>query len=273
LFAVTKAEGGEGGSWIAPLPDDASTLDWHGNLHDRAIAAAWIAHPFMQELRLGGASLGQAALVANPEESRMWISAEAALSDSPHSAYLRACTRGAGWEILAAAVPRVAVLDERVQSSLDKVVRGDLKLRHAWFCMGVWVPWKNIPNELVNCDLDTPNFVACQKFLKRPADKGEQFPIDVLVVHLTVLERLKQERRTSLKETLAQLVANTEAAEAEIVIVTGRGVPAVDIDNVRYLPISALLESLVMRPSKLALMRTIWSSGRTRNIAGLENKE
>jgi hypothetical protein len=274
LFAVNKVDDRKARSRIAPLPDDASILDWHRNLHGHAIAAAWIAHPFMQELRLGGASLGQAALVAkNPEESRMWISAEAALSDSPHSAYLRACTHGTGWEILAAAVPRVAVLDERVQSSLDKVVRGDLKLRHAWFCMGVWVPWKNSPSELLNCDLDTPSFVDCQKFLKRPTDKDEQFPIDVLVVHLTVLERLKQERRKSLKETLAELVAGTEASEAEIVIVTGRGVPAVDIDNVRYLPISALLESLVMRPSKLALMRTSWSSGRTRNVAGLENKE
>ena len=91
------------------------------------------------------------------------------------------------------------------------------------------------------------------------------------MVHLTILERLAKVRNATLRSTLDCLVRDTQAADAEIVIVTGRGVPAVaraaggnngsGLAGVRYLPISALLESLVSRPSKLGLMRTLWSAG------------
>jgi hypothetical protein len=103
--------------------------------------------------------------------------------------------------------------------------------------------------------------------LKQPAKRRDQFPIDFLIIHLTILERLSNEKNGSLRNTLAELISDTKAKDAEIIIVTGRGVPSIALDpdhmdNVRYLPISALLESLVSRLSKLALMRAIWSASR-----------
>jgi hypothetical protein len=201
----------------------------------------------------------------NPEA--MWVSAEAAFSDSPHSAYLTTCPPGVCWELLAAAMPRIAVLDERVQSEFDKPGPRGLPFSVLWPAMGVWVPPKLNADNAIFCNLDVPNFDQCRTFLANPTDKTEQFPIDILVLHLTVLEALNRKRKFEelLTKTLDALIDGTQAQGAEIVLVTGRGVPAIEMDNVRYLPISALLESLVMRPSKLALMRTLWSASRPRN--------
>ena len=243
-----------------PLPNEAE--EWLKEISSEGIAAVWVDHANKCDFCHGR------------------ISIETARSGDAHahflSHYLKDTTPSNGWEILAAAVSRVAVLDERVQSASDLTTSrvGGLKLSEIWRFMGVWVPPKSNGE---NCDLDSPNFDKCQKFLNKPIEYCEQFPIDILVVHLTILERLNRERRTAtgtnetLAATLDCLVNGTQAASAEIVIVTGRGVPAVaraaggegtDLRRVRYLPISALLESLNGRPSKLALMQTLWSAGR-----------
>lgn len=243
---------------IRPLP--STEITWHRTLLDSAIAAAWINHPNRDDF----SSLARFEHAMVPaQQTYHWVSVESALSDNAHSAYLRACRRGEGWEILAAAVVRVAVLDERVQSELKSRSRSGIDFSVAWPLMGVWVPTKG------TCNLDSPELNACKEFLRRPAERTDQFPIDFLIVHLTILERLAKEVNLSLPETLDVLITGTQAAEAEIIVVTGRGVPTVanalnrdHIENVRYLPISALLEGLVFRPSKLALMRVIWSAGR-----------
>jgi hypothetical protein len=243
---------------IRPLP--ISEQSWHNSLRDAAVAAAWIDHPkpddFINKARLNHAGEPN-------KETYHWVSAEGAFSDGAHTAYLKTCRPEEGWELLAAAVARVAVLDERVQSELVTMSHSGIKLSKAWPFMGVWVPAKD------NYNLDNPVLAACNTFLKQPAERKDQFPVDFLVIHLTILERLAKEKNESLPDTLGALIKDTEAKNAEIIIVTGRGVPTVasalnkdHIENVRYLPISALLENLVSRPSKLALMRVIWSAGR-----------
>ena len=249
---------GDGGliETCKPLPDEAKR--WLKGLSSKGIAAAWIDH------------------AEKADFCDSWISVETARAGDAHARFLsqrlRDTTPSGGWEILAAAIPRVAVLDERIQSARDQTsrVRG-YRLSDIWRFMGVWVPPKQDDNG-GSCDLDSPSFSKCRDVLKKPTELCEQFPIDILVVHLTILERLNRERNEkTLAKTLDCLVGDSQAADAEIVIVTGRGVPAVaraaggqgtDLRRVRYLPISALLESLNSRPSKLALMQTLWSAGR-----------
>lgn len=229
------------------------------------IGAVWIDHGGLGELETEVTCFGQAGFTKQAfDPLRCWVSAEFARSESPHAKFLNALGARSGWEILAAALPRIAVLDERVQAEANKDLGKRASLHHAWSCMGIWVPEKD------SCDLDAPSFDQCHAFLMKPNDLKEQFPIDFLVIHLTVLERLHREKaNNAMKETLDQLVSETEAAKAHVVIVTGRGVPSIaqglnhdDMKHVRYLPISVLLESLTVRPSKLALMRAIWSAGR-----------
>ncbi len=155
------------------------------------------------------------------------------------------------------------MIDERVQSAATKDVR-EIPLSELWASTGVWVPKQDA------CDLDAPKLAPCKEFLRAPGARPEQFPIDFLVIHLTVLERLRSEEgKQHLGDTLQALISDTEAALAQVIIVTGRGVPtvagALDVDRLysaRYLPISALLECLIARPSKLGLMRALWSSSR-----------
>ena len=261
---LVRARKGADAGQILPLPDDA--IPWWKTLNNEEIAAAWVDHPVTDDFKLGGARLSHAYCIPPPRFQRRWISVEGAYSDSPHTLFLNDCGEH-GWEAIAAAVPRVAVLDERVQSESQAILRGT-PLSRLWRLMGVWMPQKD------KCNLDEPEFVKCKVFLKDPTggDCTEQYPVDYLVLHLTILERLATEKKKSMTDTLECLRSGGQASQASVILVTGRGVPAVArtvnghgggrIKGARYLPISALLESLVSRPSKLALMRTIWSAGR-----------
>jgi hypothetical protein len=188
-------------------------------------------------------------------------------------------------ELVTAAAARVVVLDERIQKSRgDKVAF--VTLHRAWANTGIWCP-RN-PEDFVNdvegkigkpsshdpalaCDLNSPNFDELKAFLKAPTRLSLQCPADVLVIHLTILERVTKDKRAaegknySEGEVLRELVRDTCCDTAQVVVVTGRGVPAAawkrdgGIDA-RYLPISAVQEYLVSRPSKLGLMRVLWAA-------------
>lgn len=274
---------------VGPLP--LSLRHWHETLSNHSVAAIWVDHPGELDFKDESARLALAS--ENPQagaDGPMWTSAEGAFSDSLHMAYLNELcgaesqasdsaqqSSSAGHELLAAALSRVVILDERVQSELNRDTRSGLPLSNMWPLMGVWVPKRPKVSATEGaspptCDLDTPCFNAVQKFLKEPARRSDQYPIDFLVIHLTILERLKVNNRLSLPELLKQLKAGTQAEDAEVIIVTGRGVPSMarraddeHLKTARFLPISALLECLVLRPSKLALMRVLWSAGRPRN--------
>lgn len=235
------------------------------------IAAIWIDHPkpeyFKRNDRLGRkVGLEQAAMPSCDDTIRRWIQVEAVFSDSPHKVALQESDATHCQELLAAALPRVAVLDERVQSGENTAIR-EIPLSKLWSSMGVWVPVKT------DCDLDNPKLDNVRKFLENPTEHNEQLPIDFLILHLTVLERLHKEARTkatqTFAETLGSLTQGTKAESAHVVVVTGRGVPSITnkrdpdyLPEVRYLPVSAILEYLVARPSKLALMRVLWSAAR-----------
>lgn len=264
--AIVIVPKGDSTSAIKPLPPILAA--WHGALEKTTIAAAWVDHASMSDFKKINGALKQSGFPPSKEAGdpvRRWVCVEGAYSDSAHTAFLNVeLAKDLGWELLAAALPRVVVLDERVQSQWDSTVR-EIPLHIVWPCMGVWVPEKTA------CHLDFPSMGECRKFLEKPSKCLDQFPIDFLVIHLTVLERLHNDGSLeTLDETLGALINGIKAADnAQIIVVTGRGVPTVarehgidHLSRARYLPISALLESLVARPSKLALMRTLWSAGR-----------
>lgn len=196
-------------------------------------------------------------------------------------------------ELAAAVLARVVVLDERVQSRREEIIRGVTLFKY-WPQVGVWCPMhpsdftrekdpideRNVSHARDDaCDLDNPRFKKIQDFLTRPTKLEHQLPADFIVIHLTILEQLNRERRAiedhsqeTLNETLTSLVDGTPCNRAERIVVTGRGVPTVaryldgdDRLEARFVPISAVQEYLVARPSKLGLMRVLWASAAPRH--------
>lgn len=257
-----------------PLADHCESMV--KDLADTRIAALWVDHAkpdIFTPPNTGAGSLTrlyQAGKVPtnNLEPIRRWIHVEALFHDSPHKEALDVANENLCQELLSAALSRVAILDERVQSAAETKIR-NIELKNIWPSMGVWVPKKQ------ECNLDAPQEADLKQFLACPTLLTEHYPIDFLIVHLTILERLHKDRKNKsdiFAQTLCNLTNNTQAACAEVIVVTGRGVPTVTrsdapdyLQNVRYLPISAILEYLVARPSKLALMRVLWNAGRPAN--------
>ncbi len=241
--------------------------------NDPSLAVAWIDHATNAvAMRTWLDAIG-AAITDAAQASVEPVFAEGAYSESVH----RWSSNLAPWwaqELLAAALPRVAVLDERAQAERSLKYR-DVELHHRWRGMGVWVPDKDDPAQ---CNLVEPNLRACQTFLECSSTHSGQGPVDYLVIHLTVLEALVKQCKgeKTLAAALKQLMPTALAEDpgVEVVIVTGRGVAGTVMSNgdnhlgaCRYLPLSALHENLILRPSKLGLMRTLWSARRARSRA------
>lgn len=283
LYHVKISETGAYPPFEDPLTELPAVVCGHPHL-----GLAWVDHPSDSSLWSPNAAMLRYA--ANPPLDnripiRNWASVEAMFGDSPHKSLLDGlhvsdAAVGAA-ELAAAALARVVVLDERIQSKRRDKVRSVTLFKY-WPLAGIWCPfhpkdsWGNEASsnkhmyhaECVCCDLDSPVFDDIHRFLKEPSKLEYQLPADYLVIHLTILENLhKQKNHLKLSDTLNELVKGTKCEDAEIVIVTGRGVPTATHNHVgddhvdaRYLPISALLEYLVTRPSKLALMRVLWSA-------------
>jgi hypothetical protein len=272
-----------------PLDAEWSPPPWEllGSAHDTFLGAAWIDHPQTRPqqtdvaARAGGGNAFDAiedspwkfwhayrpAEPNSPEQSDRWISVEPGFFECAHRSQRdRLIRNGLDQELLCAAVARVAIIDERVQSGLTSDFR-TLPLSRLWAGIGVWVPDRS------QCHLDSPKWDECKKFLNNPSTLQWQFPIDVLVIHLTVLEALRKQCSvdTSLDQCLEDLRKDTQADHPgiEVVIVTGRGVTGTAMSHrsdrireARYLPISAVQEHVLTRPSKLGLMRALWNSRR-----------
>lgn len=263
------------------------------------IGFAWIDHASDTDLNLDdGPQFKYAGLpYHDPSKRSIWVSTESSRSASAHREVLRRVQETMTItpaihadlsELIAAATARVVVLDERIQKSgCDQPA--SVTLHRAWANSGIWCP--RLPEDIrtndrqddqrdpkfsshdpaLACDLNSPNFEKLQAYLMAPTLLSQQLPADVLVIHLTILERITKDRSRSIGwdcsegEVLKALVCGTSCDTAQVVVVTGRGVPAAawkrdgGIDA-RYLPISAIQEYLVSRPSKLGLMRVLWAA-------------
>jgi hypothetical protein len=252
------------------------------------LGLAWLDHANDVDLmcETGGTPVSASLICGG---ARNWASVEPLWSDSPHRQVLTDHSPEGMREIAAAALARVVVLDERIQSRRHDKVR-DVTLYKYWPQAGIWCPLHpdDVKKKIINgdeqqtivkngdayhdinvaCNLDEPGFAEIHGFLKTPTEVTYQYPADFLVLHLTILERLhKQSPGKCINKVLSELVRGTPCEHAQIIIVTGRGVPTVAFSregeehiDARYLPISALQEFLVTRPSKLGLMRVLWAA-------------
>jgi hypothetical protein len=245
--------------------NDDIKADWFNHLFQDRInkveGCYWLDHVSSENK----GKLTRFVIERGAEGDHELIAWEPCFYGSPALETLNRLKPGQGWELMAASLPRVVVLDERVQSHATQPYR-DIAFKEFWQGMRVDVPEKS------KCDLDTPRFNACRVYLGNLNHEA-----DYLVIHLTILERLQRERGDKpLLDMIEELTACTNVkADAEIMVVTGRGVPTFaratllnqqDKGNhdlagrLRYLPVSALLEYLITRPSKLGLMRVLWSA-------------
>ncbi len=278
------------GCWcpFASLPDELPIREPRDN-----VGLAWLDHPNNSDLtREVDAATASASIDVGPNYVN-WASVEPMWSDSPHiQMLLNAMQNNPSdgiHELAAAAFARVVVLDERIQSRRHDIVRA-VTLYKYWPQVGIWCPLhrNDVKGKSVNgviqqpivkdadayhqkdfaCDLDEPEFKDIHSFLLKPTKVAYQLPADFLVLHLTILERLnKKQPEESINTTLSKLIQGTQCEHAQIIIVTGRGVPTAARHrdgegrvDARYLPISALQEFLVTRPSKLGLMRVLWAA-------------
>ena len=268
-----------------------------------SISVAWLDHATDAAIWGDGAhsTFKTVALGPLPQEipchgteyfTGKWLAVEFCWSNSHHQKALSSLEQAQEltdrerriWsELICAALPRVIVLDERVQSRrLDKI--RDVSLCGYWPCVGIWSPF--MPEDIVDgapgeqfakkiktprCDLDQPDFDDVKAFLVSPSLDQGQGHADYVVIHLTILEKLHASRPgdETLDATLDALFSGSKAENARRIVVSGRGVPhqlrhsdnSTDHDRLtaRHIPVSALLEYLVQHPSKLGLMQLLWT--------------
>jgi len=240
------------------------------SISDQRLNCAWIDHGSGNDFQKEYQNPNLLSAAVEYDYGQPFVFAEILDSQSPHKPFLEKQRNKpeTGNELVAAALARVIVLDERVQNELQdqdgnpREYRSGIHYESLWPCMGIWVPKKD------QVDLNRPDFEMIKSFLKAPTQKSDHLLPDFLVLHLTILENLKGPEHECEAETLKELLRGTSAeSDCEIVIVTGRGVPSLNrhdgdskILPTRYLPISALLGYLLARPSKLAVMRALWSA-------------
>jgi hypothetical protein len=263
LLEALRVLGPQNENWSMPISCSKDGIDaWANSVGSQNIqAAVWIDHVDTKKIKRIYRKID--SFIANYSKSLELVSWEACFTGIPASSALDGLKRHQGWELIAASLPRVAVLDERVQAQAVSEFRS-IRLRKYWRGMCVAVPRKSV------CNLDQPTMASCRKWLSR-----SKKTIHFLIVHLTLLERLRDERGLAdATAVILELIAeNPHLSETQIAVVTGRGVATfgrslsrsnkdLSIKKLRYLPISTFLEYLVRRPSKLGLMRALWSASK-----------
>lgn len=187
-----------------------------------------------------------------------------------------------------------------MQSYVEKKYR-DIPYNILWRCMGIWTPSSPSLDRdrdgVPVCDLDRPDLGTIKDFLCNPTawiysyldnrqsgnnieEKiinglrvAHQCPADFMVIHLTMLEKLAGSNKSTQDILLEFRGCCGVGEECEIIVVSGRGVPVESLSKkgeelkARFLPVSAILEHLVSRPSKLALTQALWSAIKPRSQA------
>lgn len=162
-------------------------------------------------------------------------------------------------EFLTAGISRIAVIDERVQRAVESHAGhwgGYFTMREALERRRIYVP----DSKGVNLQ-SLPKRTEIEKFLRETGD-----PLDFIVIHLGILERLVDEKdcatiKVGWQHALACLAAIAKEYKAEIVICSGRGVPKeVPEAETRFVPASSVERWVVHKASKYHLYQLLNSS-------------
>jgi hypothetical protein len=177
-------------------------------------------------------------------------------------------------QLLEAALTRLAILDERVQSAVEEVQQEkvgkeaanrvrSLPISTIFQDMRVFIPPKH------PCNLDRPKFAQISEWLCEARKQCGGF--DFLVVHQGVLDKLQGSPETLVK-TLAKV-----SGSAHVVVCSGRGIPSELPESARFVPLSSLLKWTVRDRSKYHLCQLLFSSRRPshaeRRLRGLQQPE
>jgi hypothetical protein len=166
------------------------------------------------------------------------------------------------YQLLEAALTRIAILDERVQAAVEEAQpeevgptfrRRSMSVSAILQDMRVFVPPKQ-PCDLDDptCDLDDPKLEQLRKWLCKARKQCGGF--DFLVVHQGVLDKLPDR-----PETLVQQLAEVSGS-AHVVVCSGRGIPAELPKSARFVPLSSLLKWTVRDRSKYHLCQLLFAS-------------
>jgi hypothetical protein len=159
-------------------------------------------------------------------------------------------------EFIAAALARIVILDERVQSAVEThpgYSNGRLTMSEAIDRRRICVP------SSTKCPLKGE--ISWRNVEAYLADVSSE-PIDLLVVHLGILERIAP--REGWQQTLGKLLhwADQQHQTPEIVICSGRGSNEAQAVDQRFVPASAVERWTVHVPSKFHLYQLLASSRR-----------
>lgn len=160
-------------------------------------------------------------------------------------------------QFLEAALTRVVILDERIQSAMidhEPLKKGDheLKMFEVLERMNIFVPFQNV-------NLYDPNQYQITSWLVDSDEKRREF--EFLVVHQGILNRLKDrlDEEKSPRDWITEIASQCRAC---LVICSGRGKPLDIPDKARFIPISSLLHWTIAHPSKYHLCHLLYSSRR-----------
>lgn len=164
-------------------------------------------------------------------------------------------------ELLAAALPKILVLDERVQRKFSNEHR-EIKFESIWRNSGITVPDPRV------IDLNDTKDAIAGKATKFFESFFKEDTADFVVMHLGLLEKIAGTNNSRLNNILKIF----SESDCFFVLITGRGLtkskifsalkknPVLNKHFIRYLPVSSLQEYLTINPSKLALMRALWTA-------------
>jgi hypothetical protein len=249
--------------------DDA--LKWqneNANSEHGVIGLGWFDHPKFGDTgeTLDTVGIGYKDASRQTKKKPRFEFVEGFRGISPHLPALAGLRAGRAPhnELVAAALARVIVLDERFQAEAGEGWGSSgLTYQQCWAMSGIWVPRKGAVN------LDEPKRDEIRSFLCCPVEAARQYPADFLVVHLTILEKLKREKEQLTEPQIIEAFRQQDGVgkKCQVVIVTGRGMATIAEQaslvpglQHRFLPISAIHEYLVGNTSKLMLMRALWSA-------------
>ena len=156
---------------------------------------------------------------------------------------------------------QVFIVDERIQDAAYDRKCYDVPLIEHYRLSGITVPARN----QVHLRAQKYGRVFCDRLLSLIDEEVERN--DFVLIHFGILERVFKSREPRMNEWYSLMKQKVDAwaaaGKANIVVESGRGVPADLPESVRFISNSSIFSALVEEKSKMMLNILLYSSRRT----------